>query len=357
MVGSVHKPVLLKESLELLNVKEGGIYIDCTLGGGGYAKGIISKLLAKGEPASGGKSKNSRLLCFDTDGEAIDRFKSWLLANNWKRSNDDFKKNGVEVILKNINFENLGEVLDELEIESVQGIVADLGVSSDQLDEAERGFSYSKEGPLDMRMDRRLGVTAEDLLVVLPEKELERIFKEQDERFAGRIARLISEERKRRKIQSTKHLIQIIKNALPFRKKVRKAGKPSVCAYWTKSAMRVFQALRIAVNSELSSLQKMLPQALEALSADKTQGGRFVVVTFHSGEDRIVKNFIKENKDKIRLLTDKYITPSDQEKDRNLRSRSAKLRAFEKLSDSEKQVTNNCKLVFSARGGPAVGRD
>ncbi|MBU0975709.1 16S rRNA (cytosine(1402)-N(4))-methyltransferase RsmH, partial [Patescibacteria group bacterium] len=285
MVGSVHKPVLLKESLGLLKVKE-GTYVDCTLGGGGYARSIISKLLALG-----GKIKNSKLICLDVDQEAVERFENWLEENDWQKATGVYKKDGITVILRNENFVKLKEVLDELGISEIHGIVADLGVSSDQLDGTQRGFSYSKEGPLDMRMDRRLGVTAEDLVNGLYENELSRIFEEQDERYAKRIARAIVYERAKRKVSSTKHLIQIIKNALPFKLKVRKASKPSVGAYWTKPAMRVFQALRIAVNSELSSLQKMLPQALEALSAGKSSKGRCVIVTFHSGEDRIVKRF------------------------------------------------------------------
>lgn len=321
MEKTVHRSVLLQDSISFLNIKS-GIYIDCTLGGGGYTLLVQKKLQEKG---------GGTIVAFDLDRESINRFKNLLSAEEWVQKGDgSFLKGKVEIILVHSNFSELAKELAHLQLKDILGIVADLGVSSDQIDNPERGFSYMHEGPLDMRMDERLGVKAQDLVNGLYENELKRLFWESDERFGARIAREIVEERSRSKITTTSHLIKIIRKALPYKKGMSTlSNRSAVGTYWIKPAMRVFQALRIAVNSELSSLQVLLPQALETLKA----GGRFVVVTFHSGEDRIVKDFFKEKKriGKIKVLTEKPILPGEEEIRENNRARSAKLRAFEKL--------------------------
>lgn len=327
MFKSIHKPVLLKESIEFLDVKS-GIYVDCTLGGGGHALEIVKKFQ---------KSKGT-VIGFDTDNEAIKTFESYLLKNSWDKTGSFFKKGKVKIVLINENFEKLIIKLNELKVDKVDGIVVDLGISSDQIEDSIRGFSYMKEGPLDMRMDKRLNVTAADLVNGLYKKELMNLFWEQDERHAKSIAQRIVEERKKRPIKTTLHLVKIIKKALPFKKEGRNniSNKAKNCQlsrqgriYWIKPAMRVFQALRIAVNSELSSLRKMLPQALDTLAAGKN----IVIISFHSGEDRIVKRFFKEQSGlgKVKILTKRPVSPSSKEIYKNSRARSAKLRAFKKL--------------------------
>ncbi len=324
---SIHKPVLLKVSIDLLNVQK-GIYVDCTLGGGGHTLEII-KILKK----DGGK-----IVCFDIDEEAIKRFEKYLINNNWKKLDRSFKKRNLELFLIRENFKELRSVLDELKVDRVDGILADLGISSDLLEDEKRGFSYMKDGPLDMRMDKTLKVKASDLVNGLYKNELEGLFLKNDEIYAKRIANEIIKERKKKLIKTTLHLTNIIKKALPFYSKGKsyhsnKNDKSQLYrhskSYWIKPAMRVFQALRIAVNSELSSLQSMLPQALDSLAA----GNNMVIISFHSGEDRIVKEFIKnkEKENKIKKINRKPIVPGDYEIQKNNRSRSAKLRAFKKL--------------------------
>jgi 16S rRNA (cytosine1402-N4)-methyltransferase len=324
-MDSIHKPVLLKKSIELLNVKS-GIYVDCTLGGGGHTLKIKEELRIKNE--------KGKIVCFDVDKEAIKRFEEYLVKNSWSKINSSFKKNKVEIILVNKNFEKLEETLVKLKIKRVDGIIADLGVSSDQLEDTKRGFSYSEDAPLDMRMDKRLEVKASDLVNGLYEKELANLFKGQDEVFAKRIARAIVEERTKKPIKTTLHLVNIIKEALPRKGKIY-ANKGTFRQlsrrkepYWKKPVMRVFQALRIQVNSELSSLQNLLPQAFEALAT----GSRFVIISFHSGEDRIVKSFFKEKErlGEAKILTKKPVRPSASEVRENSRARSARLRALEK---------------------------
>jgi len=320
---SIHKSVLLKESIDFLNIKPNGIYVDCTLGGGGHTLEIVKRLKDKG-----------KVICFDIDKESINRFDKYLVKDNWNKDKEKYFKNNVEIILINKNFENIKEYLNQLNLMSVNGVIVDLGVSSDQLENKKRGFSYTKDGPLDMRMDLNLKVKAEDLINGLYEKELEKLFKEQDEKYAKRIAKAIIYERKKQYIDTTLHLVKIIKYAIP---KVRfgrhyRSNNTDVSYYWIKPVMRVFQALRIAVNSELSSLRNMLPQALETLASGPTSG-RLVVITFHSGEDRIVKKTFKEweNEGKVKILTKQLVRPDVDEIRNNLRARSAKLRCIEKL--------------------------
>lgn len=300
---TVHKTVLLKESISFLK-KEHGIFVDATLGGGGHSIEILKNL------------KSGKLICFDLDIDAIERFKEVLLQNGYINRKLFFVKGRKKVFLFNSNFVNLKDVLTDLKINFVDGIIADLGVSSDQIEDPNRGFSFKKDTFLDMRMDKRLKVTAKDLVNGLYESELEKIFFENDEKFGKRIARQIVFERGKQLIESSLQLKKIIMKALPINTKGR-----------NKSVARVFQALRIAVNSELSSLSFFLPQALGTLATD----AKMVVISFHSGEDRIVKKFLNKYKDKIEILTKKPVTPSDEELKDNFRAKSAKLRAFKKL--------------------------
>lgn len=338
MKVSAHKPVLLKESLDFIRVDK-GTYLDCTLGGGGHSDEII-RMMSSG-----------CLIAFDMDVQAIKRYESKLLAEGWEKEDVIIKKGKKEVILVNDNYAKLQEYLEKYRKKNLSGIIADLGISSDQIEDRKRGFSYMKDGPLDMRMSNRMAVTASDLVNGLYQAELEKMFRAQDEKYAKRIAAEIVEERKKKKIKRTLHLVKIIKESLPHHRgevtmpnKRSLSGKtcsgnrllyrmiPSVGsdrAYWKKPVMRVFQALRIAVNSELSSLLQMLPQALGALAP----GGRMVVISFHSGEDRIVKKFFKEKemKKEIRIITKKPIRAKKEDVYENIRSRSAKLRAIEKI--------------------------
>lgn len=328
---SVHVPVLLQESLKYLKV-ESGVYVDTTLGGGGHFWAIVDNLHESG----GGK-----VLGFDLDDKAINRVKSSLKNQGWKFKNQSYLKDNVEVTLINDNYSKLSKHLKRLEIKEINGLLADLGVSTDQLEEAQRGFSYMKKGPLDMRMSKELKVSAADLVNGLYKNELVKLFKAHDEWYANRIANAILKERKKKKIKSTKHLLNIIKDAIPYRKrrKAKNSSKADVGPYWKKSAMRVFQALRNQVNSELSSLRNMLPQALESLAA----GSRLVIISFHSGEDRIVKNFFRdsEQEGKGKIITDGIVRPGESEIQRNPSSRSARMRVFEKTAHEKKKRKQN----------------
>lgn len=320
--ATVHKPVLLKESIDILNVTKDGNYIDCTLGGGGHTLEIASRMQLA--------NLVGHILALDVDKDAIERFVQRLVLEGWTQRSNDFAKKRITITPINENFDQLTKCLVARGISGIEGCIADLGASSDQLEESSRGFSYMKDAPLDMRMDKRLALTASDIVNAVSEKELERIFRESDEPYAKRIAALIIRERGVRRIERTLHLTNIIKQALPSRRrKELRSNRADVGPYWKKPAMRVFQALRIAVNLELSSLQKLLPQALEALAV----GARFVVISFHSGEDRIIKRFMKEKEQRgeVKILTQEITMPTREEISRNPRARSAKLRAFEKL--------------------------
>lgn len=331
MMNSIHKPVLLQETLNNINPKAGEIFVDCTLGGGGHLKAILEK--SKGDEII--------IIAFDIDEEAIERFSRYLIKEGWinEKINNIFEiiklSKGKQIIfLVRSNFVNLKKVLEELKIEGVRGIIADLGVSSDQLGKVDRGFSYIEDGPLDMRMSKSMKVTAEDLVNGLYKDELESVFKNYgDERYAKTIAKAIVSERKKRKIQTTLHLVNIINKVLPFKNKgkaIRFKRVSSRSGIRVKHpAIRVFQALRIAVNNELDSLRLLLPQMLEALCA----GGVGEIISFHSGEDRIVKQFLKNKLSEglIDIVNKKPVVPGDDEFTKNKRARSAKLRIFKKL--------------------------
>ncbi|MGB3912124.1 MAG: 16S rRNA (cytosine(1402)-N(4))-methyltransferase RsmH [Thermacetogeniaceae bacterium] len=295
----VHAPVMLKEAVDLLNPHAGGIYVDCTLGGGGHAKEILSRV-----------GETGHLIAFDKDRHAIERSQK-VLAPYLDR-----------VTFMHRDYRFLADVLKELQIDGVDGILFDLGVSSYQVLEPERGFSYNYDAPLDMRMDDSSATTAADLVNTLSEQELgDIIYRFGEERWARRIASFIVEQRKKAPIKTTGQLTEIIKTAIPAAAR-RKGPHP---------ARRTFMALRIAVNDELSGIEKGLRAGISFLKA----GGRIVVISFHSLEDRIVKRIFREyaasSQNSLRILTKKPLVPSEQEVLVNPRSRSAKLRAAEKV--------------------------
>ncbi|MBW4828912.1 MAG: 16S rRNA (cytosine(1402)-N(4))-methyltransferase RsmH [Clostridiaceae bacterium] len=306
-----HVPVMLNEALDGLNIKEDGIYIDGTLGGAGHSTEIVKRL------------STGKLIGIDQDENAIKKSKE-VLADYRDRT----------IIVKD-NFKNIKNVLNTLGIKKVDGILLDLGVSSHQLDEEERGFSYNKDAPLDMRMDRSNTFSAWDVVNKYSEKELEKVIWDfGEEKWAKRIAKFIVEERREAPIDTTFELVSAIKKAIP--KKVRiQGGHP---------ARKTFQAIRIEVNQELDILKNSILNANEVL--DKS--GRLCIITFHSLEDRIVKDTFKylnkncicppefpvctcNKKRELKILTRKPIVPSEEEIETNPRSRSAKLRIGAKV--------------------------
>ncbi len=307
-----HIPVLSTEVVAFLAPKAGGTYLDGTLGGGGHAA-----LLLEASAPSG------VVIGFDRDVAAINAAGSFL------------SRFGKRSVLVNNNFDEAEAVLPSIGIQAIDGFILDLGVSSHQLDTAERGFSFQQDAPLDMRMNMSQGETAAELLATLSHGELARIIREYGEdRWAGRIASFICKERDSRAIESTLQLAELVKSAIP-----RKAWEERL-----HPATRTFQALRIAVNDELGSLERGLESAIRLLRP----GGRGVVISFHSLEDRIVKQMFRSmaiscicprtlpvcscrNQPKVKVLTAKPVMASSGELAANPRSRSAKLRAVEKL--------------------------
>jgi len=299
-----HIPVLLNEILYWISPVPGKLYIDCTLG----MSGMSEKILEKSSP-------NGKLLGVDRDAQAI------TLGHQALAPYRD------RVELRHGNFTSLKTIAAEAGFSRVDGIVFDLGVSSPQLSQAERGFSFMNDGPLDMRMDQSEGPTAAEFLVHIPEKALERVLREYgEERFARRIARAIVQER-REPINTTARLSEIIRRAIPI---PARRGR-------LHCATRSFQALRIAVNGELEGLADALRDASSLLGP----GGRMCVIAFHSLEDRIVKQTFRELSAKptpqLSLLTKKPLTPTREEQQRNPRSRSAKLRVAERVGGEERE--------------------
>lgn len=306
-----HQPVLFRETIEQLNLKPHGIYVDCTLGAAGHSVGMLVA-----EPTI-------RLIGIDLDPHALQRAAYRLTAY------------ADQVTLVNDNFRNLKKILFELDIRAVDGVLMDIGVSSPQLDSAERGFSYQHDAPLDMRMDPSQPLHAQTIVNTYSGQQLTEIIKDYgEERWAARISKFIVRERKKAPLETTGQLVSIIKKAIPARSR----------ATGPHPARRTFQALRIAVNDELNALQSGLEQALAVLDS----GGRLAVVTFHSLEDRIVKNYYQGllgkctcppdlpvcvcgQKPIARLVNSKPILPSREELKNNPRARSAKLRVVEKL--------------------------
>jgi len=292
-----HLPVMVREVLDWLNLKEGHLYVDCTLGGGGHSKAILEK--TKGRVC---------ILGIDRDEEALEIAKDQLKAY----------KN--QVIFVRDNFKNLCLILKHQRIEKVNGILYDLGMSSLQVDSPERGFSFRYSAPLDMRMDKRQELTAAEIINETPESELEEIFyRFGEERWAKRIAKFIISQRENSPINTTDDLVEVTRKAIPS--KVRHKGK-------IHFATKIFQALRIKVNDELKNLNEALRDSFCLLSSS----GRICVISYHSLEDRLVKRKFKEAEGKqLRILTKKVIKPSLNEIKINPRARSAKLRVVEKI--------------------------
>ena len=307
-----HYSVMLGECIDSLQIKPDGVYIDGTLGMGGHSLEIAKRLTAGG-----------RLISIDRDMRAIERAGERLA---------DYSD---RVTLVHGNFRELASIMDAQGVDKADGMLFDLGVSSPQLDETERGFSYMADAPLDMRMDESEPVTARDIVNSWPEERIKRILYDfGEERYAPRIAAAIDRERSKQPIETTLQLVDIIKGAMPAQA-LREKQHP---------AKRSFQAIRIAVNDELESVSDMLSAAMERL----TPGGRLAVISFHSLEDRLVKNAIASHEkgctcprdfpvctcgfvQTMRSVTRKPILPSERELEENPRSRSAKLRVAERI--------------------------
>lgn len=319
-----HTPVLLDEVLENLEIKPNGIYVDCTLGGAGHSSKILEKL------------ETGLLVGFDKDQEAIDASTKKLSKICKVFSKDNFKKNNEKscLIIKD-DFKNSPSVLIELGITKIDGILIDLGVSSHQLDTAERGFSFKKDAPLDMRMDTSQSLTAKEIVNTYSEEELRNLFKEYgEEEYAFSIAKNICRARALKEIETTLELNEIIENSMPKKVVFSRNG----------AAKKVFQALRIEVNGELNLLKETIENLIKLLCP----GGRIAIISFHSLEDRIVKNVFKDlaqgcicpknfpicvcnHKATIEIVTRKPIVASEKEQLENSRSTCAKLRVAEKL--------------------------
>lgn len=305
-----HKPVMLSECIEGLNIKPDGIYVDGTLGGAGHSKEIAKRL-----------SKDGLLIGIDRDDDAL------------KAAKENLKEFQNVKFVKD-NHDNIKQILEDLEIEKVDGILLDLGVSSYQLDERNRGFSYLGENELDMRMDKTQELTAQKVVNTYSEEKLANIIYEYgEERFSRQIAKNICEERKQKEIVTTKQLVEIIEKSIP--KSKQNDGHP---------AKRTFQAIRIEVNDEIKPLYKTIKNCIDCLN----DNGRLCVITFHSLEDRAVKNAMNDAKGKCtcpsdlpycvcgakslgKIITRKPIVATEEELEQNSRSKSAKLRIFERV--------------------------
>lgn len=294
-MSTFHQPVLLQETLLYLKIKQGGLYIDCNLGGAGHTREIVRR--------------GGIVLGLDQDQDAID-FVS-------ERERDSI--NARKLLLRKTNFANLEQIAIEEGFKNIDGILFDLGVSTHQLESAQRGFSFNKEAKLDMRMDKNSAVTAADLVNMGSENELSHLFwKYGEERFHKQIAKAVVSHRKNKKIESTNDLANIV---LSVRQRTTKDHM--------HPATRIFQALRIAINNELQFLQEALPQSGKLLNF----GGRLLVISFHSLEDRIVKDYLLGNKEGVKMITKKPIVATDEEIILNPKERSAKLRVGEKSID------------------------
>ena len=308
-----HRPVLLDECIEALAIRPDGVYLDGTLGRAGHSREIVKRLTT------------GRLICVDRDQAALDAAEARLAG--WMD----------KVTLVHSNFDRVADILNELGLRGADGMLFDLGVSSPQLDDASRGFSYMADAPLDMRMDRSEGLTAADVVNTWSQEELRRILQQYgEERYAPSIAAAIVRRRQERPIATTLELVEVIKSGMPA-KALKEKQHP---------AKRSFQAIRIAVNDELASVDRMLQGAVPRLN----RGGRLAVITFHSLEDRIVKNALAQfargcvcppdfpvcvcgRTPDVKLTPKKPILPSEREIEENPRARSAKLRVAEKLKD------------------------
>lgn len=309
---SVHVPVLMKEALEALELKSGMTVVDATLGGGSYSREIYKRIQPGGT-----------LIAIDRDKDAIDRF---------RKTDPEIAE---KIILVHSNYSDIRKILKDHDVQSVHAVVADLGISSDHVEEADRGFSFRHDGPLDMRMDQSVGETAAELIARSSQRDLTQLLREYgDERHARRIAEAIAQAREEKMIMTTGELSEVITNALPSIAQHQKIHP----------ATRSFQALRIAVNEEYEHLMLFLTSAIDVL----TTSGRLAVVSFHSGEDRIVKNSFRANArgcicpkeipicqcdhvPNVRLITRKGCVPTQEEITHNSRARSARMRFVERI--------------------------
>lgn len=305
-----HISVLLEESISSLNLKENSIIVDCTLGYGGHSSNILARI------------KKGFLFAFDQDSEAI------------RHSTDRLNAVGTNFTIIKSNFVHLQEKLNEIGVEKVDGVLFDLGVSSPQLDERERGFSYHEDARLDMRMDKDNPLSAYEVVNNYSKEQLANIFcKYGEDKFSNNIAKKIVEYRETKPIETTLELVEVIKTAVPMKFRVDK-----------HPARQIFQAIRIEVNNELGVIEPAITQALDMLNV----GGRVAVITFHSLEDRLVKNIFKEKcaiDPKLKgmpnipseylpdfeLVVNKAISPTEEEIENNPRARSAKLRVIERI--------------------------
>ncbi len=306
----MHISVLLEEAISSLNLRDDSIIVDATLGYGGHSSNILKRI------------KSGHLFAFDQDSEAI------------KHSTDRLNKIGTNFTIIKSNFVFMKEELEKLNVTKVDGVLFDLGVSSPQLDNKERGFSYHQDAKLDMRMDQSKDFSAYDVVNTYKKEELANIFKKYGEsKFANNIAKKIVEYREKKNIETTLELVEVIKTAVPMKFRIDK-----------HPARQIFQAIRIEVNNELDIIENSLSQALDLIKV----GGRVSVITFHSLEDRIVKRYFKEKTsiDKkvqglpnipeeylpdFKLVSTKAIVPSEDELEKNPRARSAKLRVIERV--------------------------
>lgn len=307
----IHKSVLLQECLDGLNIKPDGIYLDGTLGGAGHSSEIVKRL------------DTGRLIGVDRDQVAL------------QAAGERLKPYADRVTLVHSNFQEVASVLDQLGIDQIDGMLFDLGVSSPQLDDGARGFSYMADAPLDMRMNREDALTAYDVVNTWDRQELKKIFYEYgEERYAPQVAAAIERHRTEKPIETTLELVDVIRSAMP----------PQALREKQHPAKRVFQAIRIAVNDELGSVSRMMEAAIPRLKP----GGRLAVITFHSLEDRIVKSAMQQaakgcvcppefpicvcgKKPQIKIITRKPIVSGEVELNENPRARSAKLRVAEKI--------------------------
>lgn len=305
-----HEPVMLQEVIDWLCINKNGVYVDCTVGGAGHAEAIL-------------KETKGRLVGIDCDEEALQAAEKKLAPF------------GPRQVLVKANFADLGKVLENLQIKKVDGVLLDLGVSSFQLDKAERGFSFGKLAPLDMRMDQKLKLSAYDIVNSFAQKDLEKIIRDfGEEKMAGRIARAISQKRHLSPIKTTVELAAIVAAAMPAKFRHQKIHP----------ATRTFQAIRIAVNQELDNIKPAISAAVNVL----TPGSRIGIISFHSLEDRLVKNEFRSltgrctcprdipvcichREAKLKVLTRKALIASPAETENNPRARSAKLRVAERV--------------------------
>lgn len=315
----MHKPVLLQEVIDGLEIKDNETIVDATLGGAGHSIAILQT-----------SARNLTLIGIDADATATHAAKEKLAPYNKTHHNASHHSTSHlnashHIIIENSYFDSLGEILDKHHITHIDKILFDLGFRSDQVDSPDRGMSFQQKGPLDMRYGDDAVATAEEVVNDWSEETLaDIIYGFGEEKFARRIARAISEKRTEHKISTTTELAEIVRQAVPaFYRRGR-----------LHPATKTFQAIRIAVNSELDRLKQVLPIAFDRLrpASENQTGGRIAVISFHSLEDRIVKNFFrdKKNQNQARLLTKKPITPSRDETKNNPRARSAKLRIIEK---------------------------